>query len=77
MSNEVLNGLDNQQAIREAVGSRRAGLVTNPSAIDRQAHAAVDVLPEICNITAFFGPEHGIRGDLQNGVSFKDAFYLH
>ena len=73
MSNEVLNGLDNQQAIREAVGSRRAGLVTNPSAIDRQAHAAVDVLPEICNITAFFGPEHGIRGDLQNGVSFTDG----
>ena len=73
MSNEVLNGLDNRQAIREAVGSRRAGLVTNPSAIDRQAHAAVDVLPEICDITAFFGPEHGIRGDLQNGVSFKDG----
>ena len=73
MSNEVLNGLDNQQAIREAVGSRRAGLVTNPSAIDRQAHAAVDVLPEICNITAFFGPEHGIRADLQNGVTFQDG----
>ena len=60
-----MNGLDNLQAIKEAVGGRRIGLVTNPSAIDRKGNAAVDVLPEICNITAFFVLGHGIRGDLQ------------
>ena len=35
MKNEVLNGLDNLPAIRDALRGRRAGLVTNPSAIDR------------------------------------------
>ena len=73
MKNEVLNGLDNLPAIRDALRGRRAGLVTNPSAIDRLGRAAVDTLAENCNITAFFGPEHGIRGDLQNGVTFTDG----
>ena len=69
----VYNGLDNHSAIREALRGRRAGLVTNPSAIDRQGHAAVDVLLECGNIVAYFAPEHGIRGDLQNGVRFDDS----
>ena len=73
MKNEVLNGLDNLPAVRDALRGRRAGLVSNPSAIDRLGRAAVDILAENCNITAFFGPEHGIRGDLQNGVTFTDG----
>ena len=72
-SSFVFNGLDSPSAIQEALRGRRAGLVTNPSAIDRSGRAAVDVLSECGNIVAFFAPEHGIRGDLQNGVRFEDS----
>ena len=69
----VQNGLDNLSALREAIAGKRLGLVTNPSAIDRNGHAAVDALAECGNIVAYYAPEHGIRGDLQNGVTFKDS----
>ena len=72
-SSLVFNGLDNLSVIQDALRGRRAGLVTNPSAIDRSGRAAVDVLSECGNIIAFFAPEHGIRGDLQNGVRFEDS----
>ena len=68
----VLNALDTPSVIKEIVKDRKTGLVTNPSAIDRNANAAVDILEQILNITAYFAPEHGIRGTLQNGVTFTD-----
>ena len=72
-NNLVCNGLDNLSAIHAALRGRPVGLVTNPSAIDRSGRVAVDVLSECCDIVAFFAPEHGIRGDLQNGVRFTDS----
>jgi uncharacterized protein YbbC (DUF1343 family) len=49
---------------------KRAGLITNHSAIDRRLRNAVDLLHEsdVVELVALFGPEHGVRGDAQAGV---------
>lgn len=47
----------------------RLGLLTNPSGIDSQLRSTVDRLidhPEL-HVSALFGPEHGVRGEVQAG----------
>lgn len=73
MKNEVLNGIDNLASCSEILRNRRLGLVCNPSAIDRDCRAVSDILNENFEIAAYFGPEHGIRGDYQNGIRFDDS----
>lgn len=64
--------LDDELAL---VRGRRVGLITNHSGIDRQLRATADNLhahPEI-DLVRLFGPEHGIRGDAEDGVVVEDA----
>ncbi len=53
------------------LGDKAFGLVTNSSAVDRHLRSAVDVIHASDNLrlTKLFGPEHGVRGDAQAGVS--------
>src|SRR5207302_548830 len=47
----------------------RLGLVTNPSAVTVDLVAALDALREAgARLGALFGPEHGVRGDVPDGV---------
>ncbi|MEJ7837865.1 MAG: DUF1343 domain-containing protein [Thermomicrobiales bacterium] len=48
---------------------KRLGLVTNPCGVDRHLRSSIDVLFGNRNIdlVALFGPEHGIRGEVQAG----------
>lgn len=73
MKTKVLNGIDNLAGYSEVLRNRRLGIVCNPSAIDRDGRAVADILNENFEVTAFFGPEHGFRGDYQNGVHFDDS----
>jgi len=43
------------------------GLICNPTAVDRRLRHAADLLHEARNVrlAALFGPEHGVRGDVQ------------
>lgn len=53
----------------------KCGLITNPTGVLRDLSSTVDMLKEKCNLTALFGPEHGVRGDVQaneNIVSHTD-----
>ena len=48
----------------------RVGLICNQASVNHDFHHAGDLLfahPEI-NLTAFFGPQHGIRGDVQDNM---------
>lgn len=48
---------------------RRVGLITNHSGVNTRLQSGVDLLanhPEV-RLTALFGPEHGLRGDIQAG----------
>lgn len=53
----------------EPLRGKRIGLITNPTGVDRQLKATVDILAEAedVELTALFAPEHGIRGDIQAG----------
>jgi len=52
---------------------QRVGLLTNPSAIDRDFNNAYTILcnDERVNITALFAPEHGLMGMLDDGEHFE------
>ncbi len=53
----------------------KCGLITNHTGVLRDLSSTVDMLKENCNLTALFGPEHGVRGDVQAGeniVSYTD-----
>ena len=53
----------------------KCGLITNHTGVLRDLSSTVDMLKSKCNLTALFGPEHGVRGDVQAGegvVSFTD-----
>ena len=57
----------------------RVGLICNPATVDHSFKHAADLFhahPDI-NLTALFGPQHGIRGETQDNMiewqSFRDA----
>ena len=63
----VLNGVD--VLVRDqfaALDGMRVGLITNASGHDRMRRSTIDLLHQAENVqlAALFGPEHGIRGDL-------------
>ena len=54
----------------------KCGLITNPTGVLRDLSSTVDMLKEKCNLVALFGPEHGVRGDMQAGeniASYTDT----
>ena len=51
------------------IKGKRVGLITNPTGVDQNLNSIVDLLfndPEV-ELTALYGPEHGVRGDAQAG----------
>jgi uncharacterized protein YbbC (DUF1343 family) len=50
------------------------GLICNPTTVDRRLRHAVDLFHEArgVRLTALFGPEHGVRGDIQYMASVGD-----
>src|SRR5258708_21357563 len=54
----------------ELVRGVRVGLICNQASVDHSFGHAADLFhehPEI-NLTALFGPQHGIRGDVQDNM---------
>lgn len=49
---------------------KRIGLITNPTGIDSDLRATVDILAKApgVKLVALFGPEHGVRGDASAGA---------
>jgi uncharacterized protein YbbC (DUF1343 family) len=57
------------------VRDQRVGLITNHSGVDSRLRATADNLhahPDI-ELVRLFGPEHGIRGDAEDGIVVDDA----
>jgi uncharacterized protein YbbC (DUF1343 family) len=60
--------------LREHLKGKRVGLLTNPTAVDKQYTLIADRLirdPEV-ELVCFFAPEHGLRDDRQAGVKIDD-----
>lgn len=76
MKETVLCGADRIDEYRELFCGRRLGLVTNPSGVLRDFSSTADYLARNYCLTAMYAPEHGVRGDQQDGQtvdSYRDA----
>ncbi|MFO8001621.1 MAG: DUF1343 domain-containing protein [Marinilabilia sp.] len=53
---------------------KKAGLITNSTGVDTQLKSTIDILhdaPEV-ELKALYGPEHGVRGDVEAGEKIED-----
>jgi len=54
---------------KDLIEGKSVGLITNPTGVDQELNSIVDRLfhdPDV-ELTALYGPEHGVRGDAQAG----------
>lgn len=70
--NEVLVKTGLEVLAREGsrlLAGKRVGLVTNHTGLDSRLKSTIDILAESSEVelTAIFGPEHGVRGETQAG----------
>jgi len=73
---EVWTGLEVLARRRfSALRGVRVGLVCNPTAVDRRLRHAADLLAAApgVRLEALFGPEHGVRGDVQYMAAVGDG----
>lgn len=63
-----------EHRFKELTG-KHVGLITNPTGIDRQYRANIDVFMNSgrVKLVALFGPEHGVRGSAPAGEEVGDA----
>ena len=52
---------------------RRVGLLVNPTAVDAELRDAVTLLGAQAQVTALFGPEHGLAGAAQDMIAVGDS----
>lgn len=71
MKKQIKTGLERvlNEYLQLIVG-KRVGLICNQSSVNRQYRHAADLFDEHSEIelTALFGPQHGIRGDVQDNM---------
>src|SRR5216110_3220084 len=51
----------------------RVGAILNPTSVTKDLRHLADVLHEAGVLGALFGPEHGVRGDVQYLIDVPDA----
>jgi uncharacterized protein YbbC (DUF1343 family) len=62
----------------ELLKNKRVGIVTNHSAIlQNNVHLVDTLLSSGINITALFSPEHGIRGEISDGIIISSSVDNH
>ena len=64
-----------QDPSQSSIAGKRVGLITNPSGVDsglRSTAQRLQALPGT-DLVALFGPEHGIRGDHEDGIAVGAA----
>ena len=73
--NPVMLGIDNLiSGNLESLSGKRAGLLTNPSGVNRSLQSTLDILSveKNVNLTVLFAAEHGIRGEMYAGEKIKN-----
>ncbi|MFA8341540.1 MAG: exo-beta-N-acetylmuramidase NamZ domain-containing protein [Rhodothermaceae bacterium] len=73
-SSEVLTGIEvlKENNFRQLQGLK-IGLITNQTGVDNSFNSTIDLLHKTKNVelVALFGPEHGVRGDIDAGKKIK------
>ena len=60
-------GVDQIENYLPWIGKARVGLLTNITGRNSKGQSTISILKKLCNLTALFGPEHGVRGDMGAG----------
>lgn len=73
------NGIDrivSDRKLRAALAGKRIALVAHPASVTQDLRHSLDALAALddINITAAFGPQHGLRGDKQDNMVETDDF---
>lgn len=57
------------------IKGKRVGLITNPTGVDSQLKSTIDILFEAkgVSLVALFGPEHGVRGEVNAGDKIENT----
>ncbi|MBK5262109.1 MAG: DUF1343 domain-containing protein, partial [Peptostreptococcaceae bacterium] len=70
----VILGNEQVELMDNLLLNKRIGLITNPTGVNRKLESTIDRFIEAgYNITALYGPEHGIRGDVQAGEKVESS----
>jgi uncharacterized protein YbbC (DUF1343 family) len=68
------NGIDNPQLLAAMLGGRRAALLSNSAARNRNGENSVQVLKQAgIRLEVLFSPEHGFGADAEAGAHVEDA----
>lgn len=70
----VTLGVDSIGEYEHWLKNARVGLLTNITGRDSKNRSTIDVLSKICRLTALFGPEHGVRGDMGAGIFHRKCW---
>ena len=65
-------GIDLLENYSHVFENKRVGLLTNATGINSKFESTVDLLKRF-NLVKLFAPEHGIRGNLQAGVTLQNS----
>lgn len=63
----VLYGIDHIREYSKKLKDARVALLTNITGRNSKLQSDIKVLQEMCHLTALFGPEHGVRGNIAAG----------
>ena len=60
----------------DLISGKNVGLITNPTGVTRALRSTIDALHEhpAVQLQALYGPEHGVRGDIEGG--YKVPLYI-
>jgi uncharacterized protein YbbC (DUF1343 family) len=61
------------QKLLQVVEGSRLGAILNPTSVTPDLRHLADVLHEQGSLKALFGPEHGVRGDIQYLIDVEEA----
>jgi uncharacterized protein YbbC (DUF1343 family) len=80
---KVMSGLENLlKNHRRLLHGRRIGLVTNPTGVTAQLRSSIDAIAHLSptslpspsfQLRALFAPEHGMRGETQDGLTIASS----
>ena len=60
-------GIERDDELERVFSGKRIGLITNPTGVDRNFRATIDIIAEKYRLCALYAPEHGVRGNVQAG----------
>ncbi|MEW6237803.1 MAG: DUF1343 domain-containing protein [Candidatus Omnitrophota bacterium] len=71
---QVVLGLENL-LIRQLdlVEGKQVGIIANHTSLDAQGRSIVDLISQHAKVIAVFGPEHGYRGNVDDGADIQDS----